>query len=80
MQFVTSVVCLQLIYILSYFKLLRKLAQSGFEANYGARALRRAVHSQIENPLARSLLEGEFGPKGVVNLEAINGIITFAKE
>ena len=60
-------------------KALAELAQSGFEADYGARPLKRAIQSQIENPLARSLLEGKFGPKDVVNVEAINGIITFTK-
>jgi ATP-dependent Clp protease ATP-binding subunit ClpB len=60
-------------------KALNELAQSGFEADYGARPLKRAIQSQIENPLARSLLEGKFGPKDVVNVEAVNGIITFTK-
>ncbi len=60
-------------------KALSELAQSGFEADYGARPLKRAIQSQIENPLARSLLEGKFGPKDVVNVEAVNGIITFTK-
>ncbi len=60
-------------------KALAELAQSGFEADYGARPLKRAIQSQIENPLARSLLEGKFGPKDVVNVEATNGIITFTK-
>tara|TARA_Y100000588_G_scaffold300718_1_gene322324 strand:- start:2874 stop:5321 length:2448 start_codon:yes stop_codon:yes gene_type:complete len=36
------------------------LAKEGYSAVFGARHLRRTVQRHIENPLSRSLLEGEF--------------------
>ena len=39
-----------------------RLAKSGFDPVYGARPLRRAIQSQIENPLAKEILSGKFAP------------------
>ncbi len=39
---------------------LDKLAEVGFDPVYGARPLKRAVQSQVENPLARLILDGQF--------------------
>jgi ATP-dependent Clp protease ATP-binding subunit ClpB len=36
------------------------LARSGFDPVYGARPLKRAIQSLVENPLARQLLDGQF--------------------
>lgn len=38
------------------------LARSGFDPDYGARPLRRAVRGQVEDPCAELLLSGELGP------------------
>ncbi len=35
------------------------LARSGYDANYGARPLKRAIQREIETPLARGILSGE---------------------
>ncbi|GAA4103616.1 ATP-dependent chaperone ClpB [Zhongshania borealis] len=39
---------------------LDRLADIGFDPVYGARPLKRAIQQQFENPLAQSLLKGEF--------------------
>ena len=38
------------------------LGEAGFDPVYGARPLKRAIQHQLENPLAQSILRGEFGP------------------
>jgi len=47
------------------------LAAEGFDAEYGARPLRRTVQRLVENPIARSILRGEFrdGDTVVVDVE-----------
>jgi ATP-dependent Clp protease ATP-binding subunit ClpB len=52
------------------------IAQVGYEPDYGARPLKRAIQRELETPLAKALLEGSvrdgqhiiasLGPKGVV--------------
>ena len=39
---------------------LDKLVDAGFDPVYGARPLKRAIQQQLENPLAQSLLRGEY--------------------
>jgi ATP-dependent Clp protease ATP-binding subunit ClpB len=39
---------------------LNHLAQAGFDPVYGARPLKRAIQTLVENPLARALLDGQF--------------------
>jgi len=38
------------------------LIDKGYNPDFGARPLRRAIGSQIEDPLAEALLSGDFGP------------------
>ena len=58
---------------------LDEIAQAGFDPVFGARPLKRAIQSQIENPLAKEILEGRFGPKDTITVDSRNGGITFAK-
>ena len=58
---------------------LKEIASVGFDPVYGARPLKRAIQSQIENPLAKAILEGRFGPKDVVKIDAQRGRIVFEK-
>jgi ATP-dependent Clp protease ATP-binding subunit ClpB len=37
-----------------------KIGEAGFDTVYGARPLKRAIQSQIENPLAQRILMGDF--------------------
>ena len=41
---------------------LNKLSEAGFDPVYGARPLKRAIQTQLENPLAQEILSGRFGP------------------
>ncbi|MEX8502488.1 MAG: ATP-dependent chaperone ClpB [Leptothrix ochracea] len=45
---------------------LAALAKVGFDPVFGARPLKRAIQSRIENPVAKLILEGRFGPKDVI--------------
>ena len=58
---------------------LKEIAAAGFDPIYGARPLKRAIQSQIENPLAKQILEGRFGPKDVIRIDVKKGGMTFDK-
>ncbi|MDP3166448.1 MAG: ATP-dependent chaperone ClpB [Hydrogenophaga sp.] len=58
---------------------LKVIAEAGFDPVYGARPLKRAIQSQIENPLAKYILEGRFGPKDVIRVDAKMGGMSFEK-
>ncbi len=49
-----------------------RLARDGYDAVYGARPLKRLVQQQIENPLARRILAGDFRPGDRVVVD-VNG-------
>jgi ATP-dependent Clp protease ATP-binding subunit ClpB len=59
---------------------LDKLAEAGFDPVYGARPLKRAIQTQIENPLAKRILEGEFVPGDTIEVD-VDGerALAFAK-
>ena len=48
---------------------LEELAKVGFDPVFGARPLKRAIQQRIENPVAKLILEGRFGPKDVVPVD-----------
>ena len=56
---------------------LAQIAKAGFDPLYGARPLKRAIQQEIENPLARLVLEGRFGPKDVIPVDFKNGEFAF---
>ncbi len=58
---------------------LAEIAKAGFDPVYGARPLKRAIQASIENPLAKRILVGEFGPKDTVKIAAKGGAIQFGK-
>ncbi|QRM19501.1 ATP-dependent chaperone ClpB [Dechloromonas sp. TW-R-39-2] len=61
---------------------LAELAQAGFDPVFGARPLKRAIQQQIENPLARAILEGKFAAKDTIRVScdpATGGIMRFSK-
>jgi ATP-dependent Clp protease ATP-binding subunit ClpB len=62
---------------------LSELAQAGFDPVFGARPLKRAIQQQLENPLAKAILEGRFAAKDTIRVScdpATGGIMRFAKE
>ena len=54
-----------------------ELAKIGFDPVYGARPLRRAIQSRIEDPLAEKLLEGVFHAGDAVTVTAEDGQMIF---
>jgi ATP-dependent Clp protease ATP-binding subunit ClpB len=59
---------------------LTEVAKAGFDPVYGARPLKRAIQSEIENPLAKAILEGRFAPKDRIVVDAKGGKMTFEKK
>ena len=60
-------------------KALDLLGNVGFDPVYGARPLKRAIQQQLENPLAREILEGRFQPGDVIDVDATGGKLVFAE-
>lgn len=56
-----------------------EIANAGFDPVYGARPLKRAIQSEIENPLAREILAGNFMAKDTVKVDVKAGKFSFAK-
>jgi len=52
------------------FAALDKLAEAGFDPVYGARPLKRAIQTEIENPLAQLILSGSLANDGVIRIDA----------
>ncbi|MGQ0608320.1 MAG: ATP-dependent chaperone ClpB [Chloroflexota bacterium] len=53
------------------------LAREGYDPVYGARPLRRSIQRELENPLARRILAGEFTAGDTVRIDAADGVLTF---
>ena len=59
---------------------LAELAKVGFDPVFGARPLKRAIQARIENPVAKLILEGRFGPKDVIPVDVDDsGAFTFGR-
>ena len=56
---------------------LADLAKAGFDPVFGARPLKRAIQQRIENPVAKLILEGKFGPKDVIPVGVEDGEFVF---
>ncbi len=54
-----------------------KLATDGFDPSYGARPIKRLIQQEIENPLARRILEGKFAPGDHIVVDAPGEVFTF---
>ena len=55
------------------------IAKEGFDSEYGARPLRRAIQRLIEDPLADELLKGEFKSGNHILIGEAEGKITISK-
>jgi ATP-dependent Clp protease ATP-binding subunit ClpB len=55
------------------------IAREGHDPQFGARPLKRAVQRLVENPLAKALLEGRFGPGSTIRADAdpVGGTLVF---
>jgi ATP-dependent Clp protease ATP-binding subunit ClpB len=56
---------------------LDEIAKVGFDPLFGARPLKRAIQQRLENPIARLILEGKFGPKDVIPVDFKDGELSF---
>jgi ATP-dependent Clp protease ATP-binding subunit ClpB len=55
------------------------LGVAGFDPVYGARPLKRAIQSQLENPLAQRILRGEFAPGETIKVTVVDDALQFTK-
>ncbi|MBL8385662.1 MAG: ATP-dependent chaperone ClpB [Burkholderiales bacterium] len=58
---------------------LGEIARAGFDPVYGARPLKRAIQSSIENALSKKILAGDFGPKDTIRIDLRGGGFVFEK-
>ena len=56
-----------------------ELAKAGFDPVFGARPLKRAIQRDVENPVAKLILEGRFGPKDVIPVDYEDGRFVFER-
>lgn len=58
---------------------LAEISAAGFDPVFGARPLKRAIQAQIENPLAKEILEGKFVAKDTIAVDYRDGAMIFSK-
>ncbi|TXI30672.1 MAG: ATP-dependent chaperone ClpB [Nitrosomonas oligotropha] len=58
---------------------LSSISQAGFDPVFGARPLKRAIQTQIENPLAKEILEGKFVAKDTIKVDLSDETIRFTR-
>ena len=58
---------------------LSEVARAGFDPVFGARPLKRAIQAEIENPLAKAILEGRFAVKDTIRVSYRDGEMRFEK-
>ncbi|MFX1672480.1 ATP-dependent chaperone ClpB [Paraburkholderia sp. A2WS-5] len=58
---------------------LAKIAEVGYDPLFGARPLKRAIQQEIENPVAKLILAGKFGPKDVIPVNVEDGKFVFER-
>ena len=54
------------------------LVNSGYNPQFGARPLKRAIQRHLEDPLAMELLEGHFSEGDIVTIDAVGGRLVFS--
>ena len=55
------------------------LGKAGYDPVYGARPLKRAIQTNIENPLAQKILSGGFEPGDTIEISCDNDELIFNK-
>ena len=59
---------------------LDRISEIGYDPVYGARPLKRAIQNWIENPLAQQVLQGDYVPGDVIQVDlSIGGELDFKK-
>ena len=59
-------------------KALDQLAEAGFDPVYGARPLKRAIQTRLENPLAHEILDGQYQPGDVIEVDVGDDGLAFS--
>lgn len=57
----------------------RSVVEAGYDPQWGARPLKRAIQRLIENPLSRELLGGRFEEGDRIRVEVADGKLVFRK-
>jgi len=55
------------------------VVEQGYDAEYGARHLKRAIQRLVENPLSSALLRGQFEEGDTVRVDLADGSLAFTK-
>jgi len=58
---------------------LAEIAKAGFDPIYGARPLKQAIQSELENALAKEILSGRLAAKDTIRIDAQGGVLGFDK-
>jgi ATP-dependent Clp protease ATP-binding subunit ClpB len=56
------------------------LVDIGYDPVYGARPLKRAIQRYLENPLATKLLEGTFTEGDTIQVDCLEGVLSFQRQ
>ena len=56
------------------------LAKEGYDPQFGARPLKRAIQELLLDPLAMKLLDGEFKPGDKIKVTVQDGELVFVKK
>ena len=54
------------------------LSEQGYEPSFGARPVKRAIQTYVENPLAKEVLAGRFGENAEIKVSAAEGALRFS--
>lgn len=55
---------------------LNVLVEHGYDPEFGARPVKRAIQRDLENPIAKAIIEGKYLPGATIQVTAKNGIIS----
>jgi ATP-dependent Clp protease ATP-binding subunit ClpB len=56
------------------------LSNEGYDPTFGARPLKRAIQTLIQNPLAIKILNGEIGSGSTIHVSGDGGALKFTPE
>ena len=54
------------------------LAKDGYDPAYGARPVQRAIQRELETPVARAIIAGQYPPQSTVKVSASKGRLVLA--
>ncbi|MFP4330020.1 MAG: ATP-dependent chaperone ClpB [Spirochaetaceae bacterium] len=55
------------------------LAEAGFDPAFGARPLKRAIQTHLQNPLAKHLIRGDYGDGATIKVDADSQALSFTE-